>query len=322
MAKIAVIGASGLVGNKLVQILADKLPQHTIVLCGNNSVGNKIEVGGKSWTVQPIEAASNCDYATFMTDDKVSQQYLPQFAQKGIVCIDNSAAFRLTKGVPLVVPQVNGQTVGCSKAIANPNCTTIQIAITLSALTEFGPRHVNAVTMQSASGAGREGLLDLTERRSYGKLKSFPHPIFDNVLPKIGEALPDGTTTEERKIVSELPKILQLNCPISAFCTRVPISVGHCALVQVKFDSPPSITAVREAFKRTPNVLLFDDTPHNVYPTPQVLRNTHFVGVGRIFIDEEDTLNFFTVADNLLTGAAYNAYKILEISLKNNGDWI
>lgn len=320
MAKIAVIGAAGLVGSKLVEILADKMSNHKIVLCGHDSVGKKVSVLGKNWVIQEISAAENCDYAVFMADDAVAKTFVPKFSEKGIVCIDNSAAFRLQKGVPLVVPQVNGQTVGCGKVIANPNCTTIQIAVALSALAEFEPVAINVVTMQAASGAGRDGLGDLLERHSYGKLKSFPHPIFDNVLPQIGDALPDGTTAEEAKIKNELPKILGTNCPISAFCTRVPVSVGHCALVQVQLRRHFSVADVKTAFKNTPNVLIFDDTANHLYPTPQVLRHTHFVGIGRIFADANGTLNFFTVADNLLTGAAYNAYKILEISMKNNGD--
>lgn len=322
MAKIAIIGANGLVGRKLVEILTDKLPQHKLVLCGNSSVGTKVDVLGRSWTVQKIESAEQCDYAMFMASDDVSKTFVPRFSQNGVVCIDNSAAFRMQKGVPLVVPQINGQTVGCCKVISNPNCTTIQIAVALSALSDFCPASINVVTMQSASGAGKEGLLDLQEKRSYGKLKSFPHPIFDNVLPQIGEALPNGNTAEEQKIKQELPKILSLDCGVNAFCTRVPVSIGHCALVQVKFQKQVTVAKIRQAFERTANVLLLDDAANNVYPMPRILRHTHFVGIGRIFFNDDGSCNFFTVADNLLVGAAYNAYKILEISVKNNGDWI
>lgn len=322
MAKIAVIGAGGLVGSKLTKILADKLPQHKIVLCGNSSVGTKVYTQGKCRVIQEIDSAEGCDYATFMADETVAKRYVPHFARNGTVCIDNSSAFRMQKGVPLVVPQINPQTIGCSKVIANPNCTTIQIAVVLSALLQFEPTAVNVVTMQSASGAGRDALADLTEKRSYGKLKSFPHPIFDNILPKVGDSLENGTTSEELKIKCELPKILSSSFPIDAFCTRVPITVGHCALVQLRFKKRISCEEISIALKSTENVLMLDDAANDVYPTPRVLRHTHYVGVGRIFVSDNGVLNVFTVADNLLLGAAYNAYKILEISMKNNGDWI
>ncbi len=322
MAKIAIVGAGGLVGSKLTKILADKLPQHKLVLCGNNSVGTKVYTQGKYHVIQEICSAEGCDYAMFMADEQVAKDNVPVFARQGTVCIDNSSAFRMQRGVPLVVPQINAQTIGCSKVIANPNCTTIQLAVVLSALLQFEPVAVNVVTMQSASGAGRDALADLTEQRGYGKLKSFPHPIFDNVLPKIGHALENGTTSEERKIKCELPKILSTTFPIDAFCTRVPVTVGHCALMQLRFKNQFTLEDVSTALKSTENVLMFDDTPNDVYPMPRVLRHTHYVGVGRIFVSDSGCLNVFTVADNLLLGAAYNAYKILEISLKNNGDWI
>lgn len=321
MARIAIVGANGLVGAKLTEILADKLPYHKLMLFGKTSAGQKINCFGKSHTIESLNGLPECDYAMFMANEAVAKEYVPKLAERGTVCVDNSSAFRMHKGVPLVVPQINGETVGCGKIIANPNCTTIQVAIALAAMKSLKPKKVTVVTLQSVSGAGKDGLDDLTEKRVYGKLKCFSHPIHDNVLAQIGDALPDGTTTEEQKLKRELPKILEIpTLHVNAFCVRVPVTVGHCAFVNVSFEEKFNVAQVRNMLKNTKDVLLFDDAENNVFPMPQVLRHTHFVGVGRLCLDEEGGLNMFVVADNLLRGAAYNAYQILKIAMKNNGD--
>lgn len=318
MATIAVIGATGLVGRKLLEMLSLKLPEHKLVAYANTSVGQKIDVFGKTLTVQSSQKILPCKYAMLLTTDEVSNSLVPELARQGTICIDNSTAFRQKSGVPLVVPQINGGTVGCCKIISNPNCTTIQIAIALDALRSLQPTSVNVVTMQSASGAGRDGLSDLSENRTYGKLRCLPHPLCDNVIPKIGGVLQDGQTAEEQKIAQELPKILSTKLQVNALCTRIPVSVAHCAALNVKFGRDFTVQQVQKLLKDTPNVLLMDDAEAEVYPMPQTLRHTCFVGVGRLRKCGDGSLNAFVVADNLLVGAAYNAYKILEIALKNN----
>ncbi len=320
MSSIAIVGANGLVGNKLTDILVDKLPQHKLLLFGKTSVGQKITTLGKSFVIRDMNELHNCDYAMFMANENVARQYLPPLANNGTVCIDNSSAFRMQKGVPLVVPQINSDTVGCCKLIANPNCTTIQVAIALNALKSLQIQSVTVVTMQSVSGAGKEALDDLENQNSYGKLKSFTHPIYDNIIPQIGDILEDGSTKEEQKLKQELPKILNFPLSVNSFCVRVPITVGHCAFVNVKFAQQFTIEQVKELLKKEKDVLLFDDKENCIFPMPQVLRHTHFVGVGRLCLDNNGGLNMFVVADNLLRGAAYNAYQILKIALKNNGD--
>ena len=316
---IAVVGASGLVGEKLTQILADKLPNTPLLLYGNTSVGQRVFLNGRAHKIRPISQilADKPNYAMFMANEEIAKEYVPQLS-KTCVCVDNSSAFRLAPDVPLVVPQINGQTVGNKKVIANPNCTTIQVVIALAALKSLKPQAMTVATYQSVSGAGRDGLCDLQEKHQYGKLKSFSHPIFDNLIAQIGEILPDGTTVEEQKMRNETRKILDLpHLYVNSFCVRVPVSVGHGAFVNVTFNEPFEIEQVRELLKKEQDVLLFEN---DRLPMPQVLRQTHFVGVGRLSKDERGGLNMFVVADNLLRGAAYNAYQILQISMKNNGD--
>lgn len=319
---IAVVGANGLVGTKLTEILADKFPNEKLLLYGNASVGQRVFLSGKAHKIMPLSQILQDlpNYAMFMANEEVARQYIPQLS-RSCVCIDNSSAFRLKRGVPLVVPQINGQTVGCSKVISNPNCTTIQVAIALSALKSLNPQKLTVSTYQAASGAGRDGLDDLQEKRSYGKLKCFPHPIYDNLIAQVGEILPDGTTTEEQKMRNETRKILDMpKLTVNCFCVRVPISIGHGAFVNLKFGKKFTIEEVKTLLKSEKDLLVFDNAENKLYPMPQVLRHTHFVGVGRIHSDGEDGLNMFVVADNLLRGAAYNAYQILELSMKNHGD--
>ena len=324
MSTIAIVGASGFTGSKLCEILTDKLDGEKIVMYGNASVGQKLCYFGKTYTVKHIDSLKDddVDYALFMTNEEVSAKYIPQLVEKKVVCIDNSSAFRLKKDVPLVVPQINAQDIGRCKLVANPNCTTIQVAIALAPLQKLGMEHLTVVTYQAASGAGKEGLTDLTEKRTYGKLKSFPHPLFDNVIAQIGNVLPSGNTTEENKLRFETGKILhQSSLAVNAFCVRVPVTVGHCAFVNVRLQQSFEIEQIRSLLKNTKDVLLFDDAQQQLFPMPAVLRHTHFVGVGRIFRDDTGKgVNMFVVADNLLRGAAYNAYQILIQCMKNNGD--
>ncbi|MCM1290259.1 MAG: aspartate-semialdehyde dehydrogenase [Corallococcus sp.] len=325
MANIAIVGAGGLVGGKLTEILADKLSEHKLRLFGNASAGKKVCCFGKNLVIEHVDELHKTplDYAMFMAGSEVAKEHIPALSESGVVCIDNSSAFRMQKGVPLVIPQINGHTVGCCKLLANPNCTTIQVAIALHAVADLKLRSVTVATYQAVSGAGREGLADLQEKRTYGKLKCFPHPIFDNVIAQIGDVLPDGTTVEERKMRNECRKILEMpDLAVNSFCVRVPVSLGHGAFVNVKTETKPDLEKVRMMLKREKDVLVFDNVEHGVLPLPSVLRHTHFVGVGRVSADDSGGFNMFVVADNLLRGAAYNAYQILKISMQNNGDLV
>lgn len=319
MKTIAIVGATGLVGEKLTELMQN-LPNVRLRLFGEKSAGSEIRLKNRVVAVESCEKllCAKADYAMFMAPNEVAAKYVPKLIKHGIVCIDNSSFFRLRKDVPLVVPCINGETAHKAKLIANPNCSTIQTVIALNALKSLQPVSMTAVTFQSVSGAGKEALKDWSEGRSYGKLRVFRHPIYDNLIPCIGEVLPDGTTTEERKLRDESRKILALpRLKVNAFCVRVPVSVCHGVFVNVQLKQKVDLQQIRALLRDAPNVLLLDDAECGLYPMPLQLKNTKYVGVGRITKDPTaNAINFFCVADNLLRGAAYNAYEILLTKLR------
>lgn len=321
MKNIAIVGATGLVGERLVA-LTDALPRVRLRLFGNVAVGQTVRLKHGDVTVEDCENLlfSKPDYAMFMAPNEVAARYIPKLVREGTVCIDNSSQFRLKKDVPLVVSCINGVESRGRRLIANPNCSTIQTVVALNPLKRLHPVKLTAVTFQSVSGAGKAALGDWSEQRGYGKLQAFRHPIYDNIIPLIGEPLPDGFTTEERKLLSESRKILSLpRLKVNAMCVRVPVSVGHGVFVNVAFREKFTLDDVRALLKNAPNVLLLDDAECGLYPMPLTLRNTKYVGVGRLTKDPTaNAVNFFCVADNLLRGAAYNAYEILLDKLKEN----
>ena len=319
--KIAVVGATGLVGESLCAILADKLPTATLQLYGNKSVGTKVSYQGKKYTILPVDSICENlpDVAMFMANESVAKQFVPQLASKGVVCIDNSSYFRLHKDVPLVVPTINGQTIGKSKIIANPNCTTIQVAMALNCLKPLHPKRVTVATYQAASGAGREGLMDLVQNRTYGKTKAFLHPIANNLLPLVGTITESGYSTEEIKMQKECAKILDTSLEINCFCARVPVTVGHSAFVNVQFEDPFTLPQVKQLLQGGKDILTFFEPYENVLPMPMGIRGSKYVGVGRVIRDATSNgINMFVVADNILRGASYNAYEILEVVMQEN----
>lgn len=316
---IAIVGATGLVGEKLIS-LVENIPNVRLKLYGNSAVGQKIKLRHGVATVESCENLlhAKIDYAMFMAPNEVAARYVPRLVKRGVVCIDNSSQFRLRKDVPLIVSCINGRQARGHNLIANPNCSTIQTVVALNALKCLAPTRLVAVTFQSVSGAGKSALEDWQLRRGYGKLQCFRHPMWDNLLPMIGEIRSDGFTTEERKLTDESRKILGLpHLKVNAMCVRVPISVCHGVFVNVTFKEKFQLETVRNLLKNAPNVLLLDDAESGLYPMPLTLRNTKYVGVGRVAKDPTaNAVNLFCVADNLLRGAAYNAYEILLDRLK------
>lgn len=316
MKTIAIVGASGLVGEKLVEIISDKLPDFRLRLFGNSSVGKRTQVRGKNLVIENCGGLldGKIDYAMFAATNEISQKYIPQLTQNGVTCVDNSSAFRLNKDVPLVVPCINGNLVKGKKLIANPNCSTIQVVLAVNALKSLQPYKMTAVTYQAVSGAGKDALLDLSQKNTYGKLKCFPHPIYDNIIPFIGQIDKNGFTNEELKLLRESRKILELpKLKVNSFCARVPVTNAHCVFVNLAVKQKFTLDEVREKLKNAENVLLFDEPENGVYPMPTMLRRTKYAGVGRVTKDPTgNAVNFFVVADNLLRGASYNAYEILQ----------
>ncbi len=317
MKTIGVIGATGLTGEAFTKILLNKLGGSVAVrLFAGNSAGARIQHGSKWITVESIDAAldGKLDYAVFMTPPDVSAKYAPLLTARGITCIDNSPCFRNDKSVPLIVRQINGELIS-GNLIANPNCVTIQVAIALNALLPWQPKRLTVATYQSASGAGREGLADLIERRTIPHLQAFTNQIFDNVLPQIGEILPDGYTVEEHKMQDELQKIFAKKLSVNCFAARVPVSVGHCAFVNVELQQSFVLSDVIQNIKNQPNVLVLNGDN----ATPRILCHTKYVAIGRIVeYLPTNSVNMFVVADNLLRGAAYNAFEILEQLLEKD----
>ena len=314
MKTIALAGVGGLVGDKTLQLLQTNLAGRVnLRLFGRSEAGKRVQFGGKWVTVEPFDRLIDgvIDYALFTAAEEISAKYVPPLAQCGTVCIDNSAVFRLNDGVPLVVPSVNGRQAK-GNIIANPNCVTIPVAMVVNALMDLAPTKVSAVTYQAASGGGKEGLADLVLRRKNGRTKCFETQIFDNVLPLCGKMTDDGHTTEEHKLTNELPKILGMpSLAASCFCVRVPVTVGHSVLLNITFDRSVTTDEVKERLAKATDILLF---AQNV-PTPLTVRNTKYVAVGRVVQETDNCVTMFATSDNLLRGAAYNAYEILQLML-------
>ena len=325
MKTIAIVGACGLVGDKLIDLLSDRLLNVNVRLFGNSSVGTRVLFRNKPTLIESCDKLldGGIEYALFMATNEVAKEYVPKLVRCGVTCIDNSSAFRLDHDVPLVVPCINGELIRGKKLIANPNCSTIQVVIALNALKEMQPTKMTAVTYQSVSGAGKAGITDLTKQNNYGKLQCFSHPIYDNLIPCIGKVEDDGFTDEEHKLLHESRKILQLpRLKVNSFCVRIPVTVGHGVFVNLHLKERVSLSKVRRLLRNAENVLLFDDAEKGIYPMPMLMRNTKYVGVGRIAKDPTaNAINFFVVADNLLRGASYNALEILTQALKFDGGY-
>ena len=325
MKTIAIVGACGLVGDKLIDLLSDRLTGVNVRLFGNSSVGTRVLFRNKPTVIESCERLldGGIDYAMFMATNEVAREYVPKLVRSGVTCIDNSSAYRLDRDVPLVVPCINGHLIKGKKLIANPNCSTIQVVIALNALKEMQPTKMTAVTYQAVSGAGKAGISDLNEQRCYGKLQCFSHPIYDNLIPCIGKIYEDGFTDEEHKLVYESRKILELpHFRVNSFCVRIPVTVGHGVFVNLHLKEKIDLPKIRCLLRNAPNVLLFDDAENGIYPMPMMMRNTKYVGVGRIAKDPTaNAVNFFVVADNLLRGASYNALEILTQALKCDGGY-
>lgn len=324
---IAVVGATGMVGRKMLQVLAErKLPIKELVpFASARSAGSKIAFEGKDYTVVELSEenvrARKIDYALFSAGAGVSKQYAPIFADCGAVVIDNSSQWRMDPTVPLVVPEVNPQDIAKNHGIiANPNCSTIQAVVALAPLHRaFGIKRIVYSTYQAVSGAGVGGYNDLQNGIAGESPKKFPLPIFGNVLPHIDVFLPNGYTKEEEKMIKETRKIIgDDSLRITATTVRVPVYYGHSESINVEFNTPVTAAKVRETLEKTPGIVVMDDTANGVYPTPRELADRDEVFVGRIRQDEsvESGVNLWVVADNIRKGAATNAVQILETIIR------
>lgn len=317
--KVAIVGATGLVGRTLLKVLEEKNfknVQYTL-FASSKSAGNKIEFLGQNYIVCELKEDSfdsGFDYAIFSAGASTSLKYAPIAVSKGCVVIDNSSAFRMEENVPLVVPEVNPEKIFENNGIiANPNCSTIQAMLPLKVLDDkYKIKRIVYSTYQAVSGAGKKGLEDLE--------KGEDGTFYNNCVPHIDVFLDDGYTKEEHKMINETRKILNKpDLPITATCVRVPVRNCHSESINVEFENELDIYEAKTLLQNSENIILADDIENNIYPLARKADGNDEVFVGRIRRDfsVKYGLNFWCVADNLRKGAASNAVQILEKLLKH-----
>ena len=325
--KIAVIGATGMVGTVMLKVLEERnLPiTELIPVASARSAGKKLSYKGKEYTVVTLEEAvtMNPNIALFSAGGDTSLEWAPKFAGVGATVIDNSSAWRMDPTKKLVVPEINGDVLTADdKIIANPNCSTIQLVMALAPLhKKYNMKRVVISTYQSVSGTGVKAVqqLDNEEAGIDGEM-AYPHKIGRNALPHCDIFLENGYTKEEMKLVKEPKKILDdTSFSITATAVRIPTAGGHSEAVNVQFENDFELANVRKLLHETPGVIVEDDLENNIYPMPINAHNKDEVFVGRIRRDEsqENSLNLWIVSDNLRKGAATNAVQIAEYLVEN-----
>lgn len=325
---LAIVGATGMVGRTMLQVLHERgiAVENLYPVASKSSLGQKVAYGGKSYDVCLLEDAleQDVDFALFSAGGELSKEWAPKFAEKGVVVIDNSSAWRMDENCPLVVPQINQSSILDShKIIANPNCSTIQMVMALAPLDrEYGIKRLVISTYQSITGTGKAAVQQMEEERATGSSENmvYAHPIDKNCIPHCDVFLENGYTKEEMKLTHETRKILgKPTMQITATAVRIPVVGGHSESINVAFENDFDIDRVRTLLRETEGVLVVDDIANNSYPMPINAMNRDEVMVGRIRRDEsqKNTLNMWVVADNLRKGAATNAVEILEQLIKN-----
>ena len=320
---VAVVGATGLVGRKMVQVLEErKFPvRELLLLASSRSTGKTITFCGTQVAVEELKEHSftGVDVALFSPGATVSREFAPHAVKAGTLVIDNSSAFRMEPDVPLVVPEVNPHDILKHKGIiANPNCSTIQLVVALKPLHDrWKIKRVVVSTYQGVTGAGKKAMNQLEGEVSKNPAteKKFPHPIAYNVLPHIDLFLDGGYTKEEIKMVNETKKIMgDDSIALTATCARVPVIGGHSESVNIEFEHSYDLQDVYEALRTAPGIIVQDEVSKNIYPMPFWSHEKDEVFVGRIRRDEtiKNGLNLWIVSDNLRKGAATNAVQIAE----------
>ena len=324
--KIAVVGATGLVGNIMIKVLEErKFPvSEFIPVASSKSVGKEIIFNKKSYKIRSIEECleEKPDIAIFSAGSAASMEWAPKLASIGTTVIDNSSAWRMHENIPLVVPEINAKTITeHTRIIANPNCSTIQMVMAIAPLHKrFKIKRLVISTYQSVTGTGVKAVQQLkNERQGINGEKVYPYPIDLNVIPHGGTFLHTGYTTEEMKLVDETRKILNnKEMLITATVVRVPVLGGHSESVNIEFEDNFDMEEIRTIFSETHGLILQDDILNSVYPMPLFAEGKDEVFVGRLRRDETlpSALNIWIVADNLRKGAATNAVQIAEYILK------
>jgi aspartate-semialdehyde dehydrogenase len=332
---VAILGATGAVGRAMLETLERRnFPVGELrLLASRRSAGETLHFRGQPVVVDVAQesAFAGVDIALFSAGTDASRTFAPMAVRQGAVVVDNSSAFRMEEGVPLVVPEVNPHAVNTHKGIiANPNCSTIQLVVTLKPLVPFGLEHITVSTYQAVSGMGQKAvdalMQEVTEPNAGKTTTLFPlasqdthYPMAFNVLPQCDVFLDNGYTGEEMKLLHESRKILELpSLTVSPTAVRVPVVYGHSESVSIRFRQPVRADQVRDCLSRAPGVVVVDDPQHARYPHPLMAVGTGDTFVGRIRADLSDdrTILLFVVADNLLKGAAWNAVQIAELLIQ------
>ncbi|WP_026966597.1 aspartate-semialdehyde dehydrogenase [Algoriphagus terrigena] len=325
--KLAVVGATGLVGTEILEVLAEhNFPYDELLLVASErSVGKQIEYKGKKHTVIGLAdaVAAKPEIAIFSAGGSTSLEWAPKFAEAGTFVIDNSSAWRMDATKKLVVPEINAKEIGKDdKIIANPNCSTIQMVLALEPLRQrYGIKRVVVSTYQSVTGTGKAAVDQMmAERAGTTPDMVYPHKIDMNVLPHIDVFQPNGYTKEEMKMINETKKIFSDDTiKVTATTVRIPTMGGHSESVNVEFKEDFDLAEVRSLLESAPGVIVQDDPANFIYPMPITAHKKDEVFVGRLRRDESqaNTLNMWIVADNLRKGAATNAVQIAEYLLEN-----
>ena len=326
--KVAVVGATGMVGTVMLKVLEERnLPiTELIPVASARSAGKKLIYKGKEYTVVTLEDALKMipDIALFSAGGDTSLEWAPKFAAVGTTVIDNSSAWRMDPTKKLVVPEINGDVLTKDdKIIANPNCSTIQLVAALSPLhLKYKMKRVVISTYQSVSGSGVKAVQQLNNEEAgiEGEM-AYPYKISRNAIPHCDVFLENGYTKEEMKLVKEPKKILRDDSfSVTATAVRIPTAGGHSEAVNVQFENDFDLTEIRQILAKTPGIIVQDDLANNIYPMAVNAHNKDEVFVGRIRRDEsqENTLNLWIVADNLRKGAATNTVQIAEYLVENN----
>jgi len=320
--KVAVIGATGMVGRVMLQVLKEQnFPITTLIpVASEKSVGNKIEFGGLEFEVVGLQTAVDMrpDIAIFSAGGETSLMWAPKFAAVGTVVIDNSSAWRMDPTKKLVVPEINGHLLTKEdKIIANPNCSTIQLVMVLAPLHKrFGIKRVVVSTYQSITGTGVKAMEQMeNERAGISGEMAYKYPIDKNCIPQCDVFEANGYTKEEMKLTNETKKILDPSILVTATAVRVPVVGGHSEAVNIEFENDFTLDEVRKILHETAGITLQDNQDTFTYPMPKYAQGKDDVFVGRIRRDESqtNTLNLWIVADNLRKGAATNAVQIAKI---------
>ncbi|EAJ0348576.1 aspartate-semialdehyde dehydrogenase [Campylobacter lari] len=332
MKKIAIVGATGAVGEELLNVLDElDFPVESILpLASAKSAGSEVEFRGKSYKVKELTPnvfkENPVDIAFFSAGGNISAEYAKYAVECGAVVIDNTSHFRMDENVPLVVPECNSEDIKDwekTGIIANPNCSTIQMVHVLKPLDDvFNLKRVDVSTYQAASGAGKEGMEELVQgmqsffafKLDEFEAKTFPYTLALNLIPQIDVFSENGYTKEELKMVNETQKILHKKLEISATCVRVPVLRSHSEAITMHFEKDVDVVKVREILSKAPSVVVIDDIENKKYPMPLFTSDTNETYVGRIRrdINHKNILHLWCVADQIRVGAATNAVRIAQ----------